>query len=123
MRPTASDGVVAFTGIIGTVCGDATDRLARRDLVEQIGRHRRITDVAPGDLDSANLKRLLIDPEVDLAPDAPFRASMLAGVPFALNFELDPGAVRCLTVHHEVMSLKGDEQVQRQSPHFNGVLR
>ena len=81
IRPAASDGVVAFAGIIGTVCGDATDRLVCRDLVEQIGQHRRITDVAPGDLDSANLQCFFVNPKVDLAPDAPFRATMLACVP------------------------------------------
>ena len=42
IRPTVSDGIVAFASIIGTVCGDAADRLVRRDLVQQIGRHWRI---------------------------------------------------------------------------------
>jgi hypothetical protein len=30
---------------------------------------------------------------VDLAPDAPFRAAVLAGVPLAFAFHLDPGAI------------------------------
>jgi hypothetical protein len=34
-------------------------------------------------MDSPDLQRFLVDPEVDLAPDAAFRATMLAGVPFA----------------------------------------
>ena len=55
--------------------------------------------MAPGDFDGPDLQRFLIDPKVDLAPDAPFGAAMLAGVPLAFTFDLDPGAV--------------DQQVQR----------
>lgn len=68
----AVDGVVALAGVIGTVCGDATDLLGRWDLVEQVGQDRRISDRAPGDLDGPNLQRFIVDPEMDLAPDAPF---------------------------------------------------
>ncbi|GGB31794.1 hypothetical protein GCM10011324_46330 [Allosediminivita pacifica] len=66
MGTAVSDDVVAFAGIIGTVCGDAADRLVRRDLVEQIGQHRRITNVAPGDLDGADLEGFLVNPKMDL---------------------------------------------------------
>ena len=55
--------------------------------------------MAPDDLDSPDLQRFLINPKVDLAPDSPFWTTMLACVPFAVTFDLDPGAV--------------DEQVQR----------
>lgn len=92
-RLMASDDVVAFAGIIGTVCGDATDRLVCPDLVEQIRQHRRVSDVAPGDLDSANLPCFLVNPEVELAPDAPFRPTMLTCVPLAFAFDLDASAI------------------------------
>ena len=47
--------------------------------------------MAPGDLNSAHFQRLLVDPEVDLAPDPSLGAAMLAGMP--LTFKLDPRAV------------------------------
>jgi hypothetical protein len=72
--------------------------LFRRDLAEQVGQHRRIADMAPGDLDGTNLQRLLVDPEMDLAPNAPFGAAMLARMPLAFALDLDPGAVRCPAV-------------------------
>jgi len=37
MRPTASDGVVAFTGIIGAISRGAADFLVLRDLVKKVG--------------------------------------------------------------------------------------
>ena len=61
-----------------------------RDLAEQIGQDRRIADVACGDLDGLNFQRLFVDPEVNLAPNPPFRAAMLAGVPLAFALHLDP---------------------------------
>ena len=67
--------------------------LVRRDLVEQIGQHRRITDVAPGDLDGADLEGFLVNPKMDLAPDPPLGPTMLARVPLAFTLDLDAGAV------------------------------
>lgn len=55
--------------------------------------------MAPGDLDVPDLQRFFVDPEMDLASDAPFWATVLAGVPFAFTLDLDPRAV--------------DQQVQR----------
>ncbi len=72
---------------------------SRRGLAEQVGQDGRITDVAPGDLDSSDLQCLLVDPERDLAPDTPLRATVLARMPFAFALDLDAGAV--------------DQQVQR----------
>ena len=109
MRAAVGNGVVAFAGIVGAVCGDNADLNLRRDLVWQVGQHRRISDVAPGDLDASDLQRFLVEPEVDLAQDAAFGATMLAGAPFAFALDLYPGAVRCPTGHHEVMSREGSE--------------
>src|SRR5690606_37550953 len=96
----------ALAGIIGSVSGDAADLLACRDLAEQVGQDRCITDMAPGDLDSADLQCLLVDSEVDLAPDAPLGAAVLARVPLAFALNLDAGAV--------------DQQVQRP---FGATIR
>ncbi len=49
--------------------------------------------MAPGYLHGADLQRFFVYAEVYLAPDAPFRTAMLAGMPFAFAFDLDPGAV------------------------------
>lgn len=81
MGATISDCIMAFSGATGPVGSDAADLLVRRDRVERIRQHRRIADVASGDLDSPNLKRFLIDSELDLAADPPLGTTMLAGVP------------------------------------------
>ena len=93
------DGVMALAGVVGAVSGDAADLLIGRDLVEQLGQHGRVAHVAGGELGRPDLQRLLVDPDVDLAPDAAFRAAVLAGVPLAFALDLDAGAV--------------DQQVQR----------
>jgi hypothetical protein len=82
---------VALAGVAGTVGGDACDLLI--DLAKKLGQHGRVTYVAACDLDRPDLQRLLVDPEVDLAPDPPFGAAMLARVPLALTLDLDPSAV------------------------------
>jgi hypothetical protein len=47
----------------------------------------RGADAAASDLDGADLQRFLINPNVDLAPQAAFWATMLTGIPFALSFD------------------------------------
>lgn len=49
--------------------------------------------MALGDLDRPDLQRFLVDPEVDLAPQASLWAAVFARVPFAFPFGFDPGAV------------------------------
>jgi hypothetical protein len=71
------NGIVASACVAGTVGGDAADLLVRRDLAEQVGSHRGITDVAPGDPDSADLQFFPTNPEIDLAPDPPFGTASL----------------------------------------------
>jgi hypothetical protein len=44
-------------------------------------------------MDGSDLQCFLINPEMDLAPDPPFGATVLAGVPFAFTLDLDPGAI------------------------------
>ena len=99
MGTAVGDRIMAFARVVGAVGRDAGDLLVRRDLVEQVGQDRGVTDVARGDLDGPDLQCFLVYPEVDLAPDASPGAAMLAGVPFAFALDLDPGAV--------------DQQVQR----------
>lgn len=51
--------------------------------------------MTPGDFDSPDDQRFLIDPYVNLAPDAAFRAAIFGGLPFtvALEFDLDASAI------------------------------
>ena len=46
--------------------------------------------VLPG---GADFQRFLVNPDVDLAPDAPFGTAMLAGMPLAFPLDLDAGAI------------------------------
>lgn len=55
--------------------------------------------MAPSNLDRPDFQRFFVDLEMDLAPDLPFVAAVIGGMPFTLALDLDPGAV--------------DEQVQR----------
>lgn len=93
MGAAVSDRVLALTGIIGAVSGDAADFLACRDQAEQVGQDRCITDMAPCDLDSADLQCFLVNPVVDLAPDTPFWATVFTSVPLAFALDLDPGTI------------------------------
>ena len=97
--PAVSNGIVAFARIASAVCGDAADRLVRRDPAGQDGQDGRITDVAPGDLDRSDLQCLPVGPGMDPAPDTPLRTTVPARMPFAFAPDLDAGAV--------------DQQVQR----------
>jgi len=96
---TIGDRVGALARVVGAICRHATNLLILRNLAEKVRQHRRVADMASGDLDGSDLQRLLVDPEVDLAPDPPFGAAMLAYVPLAFALDLDAGAV--------------DQQVQR----------
>ena len=50
--------------------------------------------MAPCDLDSADLQCFLVNPEVDLAPDTPFGATVFTSVPLAFALDLDPGTIK-----------------------------
>ena len=93
MGSAFGDRIMALASVVGAVGGHRTDLFAKRYLAEQIGQDRCVTDMAPGDLDSADLQRFLINPEMDLAPDPPLGTAMLAGVPLAFALNLDAGAV------------------------------
>ena len=99
MCTSVGDSVMALAGVVGTVRGDRADVHVSGDLAKKLGQHGRIANVATGDLYGSDLQRLFIHADVDLAPKAAFRATMLAGMPLPLALGLDAGAV--------------DQQVQR----------
>ncbi|SNS22773.1 Transposase DDE domain-containing protein [Antarctobacter heliothermus] len=68
MGAAVGDGVMALARIVGSVGGDRSYLDVGGDLVEQLGQHGRVPDVASGDLDGSDLQRLFVDADVDLAP-------------------------------------------------------
>lgn len=89
---------MAFAGVEGAISGDAGDLLIGWNLVEQFGQHRRVAHFAGCELGRPDFQRLLVNSNVDLAPDAAFGAAVLAGIPLPFAFDLDPRAVRCPAV-------------------------
>jgi hypothetical protein len=86
---TGGDGIVALAGIESSIRGDASDLVVRRDLVEKHGQHGRIAHIAGGELGRPDFQCLLVNSNVDLAPNTAFGAAMLTSVPFTLAFDLD----------------------------------
>lgn len=84
---------MALWGVKSTIGGDAGDLLIRRDLIEQLPQHRRVANVAGRDLSCPDFQCLRVNSDMNLAPDAALCATMLAGVPLAFAFNLDPCAV------------------------------
>jgi len=93
MCAAPGNSVMAFASVAGTVCGDAADLLILGNPVGQVGQNRSITDVASRDLDGVDLQCLFVDAEMYFAPDPPFGAAMLAGVPLTFTLDLAPCAV------------------------------
>ena len=84
---------MTLAGVKCAIGGDAADLLIGWDLVGQHGQHGRIADVAAGELRRADFQCFLINSDVDLAPDAALRATMLARIPLSFALDLDACAV------------------------------
>ena len=65
MGTAFGDSVMAFSGVVGAIGGDAGDLLIGRDLVEQFGQHRRVAHVAGRELDGPDFQCLFINSDVD----------------------------------------------------------
>jgi hypothetical protein len=72
---------VALLRVTSTVARDAATLLVLRDLAEKVRRDRRISDMAPGDLDVLKLQCCLINPGMDLVPAPPLGAAVIGGMP------------------------------------------
>ena len=90
---------MALAGIERAVGSDAADLLIWRDLIQKLGQHGRVINIAGGELGDPDFQCLLVNSDVDLAPDTSLRATMLAGIPLAFALDRDACAV--------------DQQVQR----------
>ena len=73
-------------------------------------------------MDGSDLQRLLVDPEVDLAPDALFGAAMLARIPLTFALNLDAGAVHCPAVA-ACSNERGSAGAAGHSSHDRGCSR
>lgn len=102
---------MVLAGVESAVGCDGCDLLIGRDLVQQLGQHRCTAHVAGGELSRPDFQGFLVDPDVDLAPDAPLGTAMLAGVPLAFALDLDPGAVD-QQVQRAVRTAVGDVDLQ-----------
>lgn len=87
------DSGVASAGVVGPVRRNGADLLALRDLVEQGRQGGAVTLPARGELDGPDVGCGCIHGQMNLAPLAPARGAVLAGLPFAIAKELDAGAV------------------------------
>ena len=101
---------MAFARVVRTIRSHTANLLIARDLVEQMRQHRCVAGVAARDLDCPDFQRLFINADVDLAPDAPFGAAVLARVLFALTLDLDAGAVHCPAVVC-FQTMRGDQKM------------
>ena len=88
-----SDSITASTRVVCPICVLVANLKIAQELVEKLRSHRSIPGIASGDLDHSDFQRMFVDTNVDLAPDASFRAAMLASIPFAFPFYLDAGAI------------------------------
>ena len=109
---TAGDnGVMALAGVESAVGSDAADLLVGGDMGKQCGPHGRIADITGGELRGPDFRCLLVNSNMDLAPDTTSRATMLACIPFTFPLDLDPGAVD-QEMHWPVLSSIGYVDLQ-----------
>lgn len=84
---------ICLPGVVSTIPCNASDLLTRRDLIEKVWQHRRISDAAARDLNRPYFQCLLIDPNVYFTPETALGAAMLARVPLTFTLGFDPGTV------------------------------
>ena len=80
-----SNRIVTFACVVCPVCYDAAELLVWWNLIEQIWQNGCILDAITRDLGGTDLQRLLVYPNMYLAPQAAFGTAVLAGVPLALG--------------------------------------
>ena len=68
MGPARSYRGMALSGVVCAVATDMADLLILRDLRQQIGEHRGITNCVGCDFDCSNVERSRVNPDMHLAP-------------------------------------------------------
>ena len=82
--------VMAFVHVTGPSDGDGGDVLIRWDLLQQVGQHWSIADIAGGYADRADLRRFLVHAETGPTPKAFPWPAMFARILRASTLGLDP---------------------------------
>ena len=93
MDATLGNGAVALARAVCATGGDAGNFLIGEGLVKQYRQHRRMSDVASGDLNDSDLECVLIDPKVDLALYAALGPAILTCIPHSFAFDVEARAV------------------------------
>ena len=88
MSAAIGDGIMAFAGVVGSICGHKTNLLVGRDLVQKIRQYGGVPDMATCDLplgrllrnrlsamNGSYLQRFLINTNMYLAPQTAFGAT------------------------------------------------
>ena len=81
MSAPIGDCIMAFAGVVGSICGHKTNLLVGWNLVQKVRQYGGVPDMATCDLDGPNLQRFLINADMYLAPQTAFGATMLARMP------------------------------------------
>ena len=87
------NGLMAALRIVSAITADAGKLLFQRNLTEQVGQHRSITDAVVGHFHGPDFSRGSINTEMDFAPLAAVVSAVLFGLPFTVAQHLDAGAV------------------------------
>src|SRR5690606_5147233 len=87
------DRGVASPCVKGTVSGYGAYLLIGRDLLQQVGQNRAVALVTRGEFHGTDVAGGRIHRQMDLAILAAALCAMLAGKPFPIAEEFDPGAV------------------------------
>jgi hypothetical protein len=85
--------IVASACIVCAVRRNTPDLFVWWNLVEQVREHRRISNAAARGLNCTYFQCSLIDPNVDFAPKAAFRAVMLTRVSLSYALNFNAGAI------------------------------
>ena len=88
--PPSGNHIVASARVIRPISDDRGNFLIGRDLFQQVGQHRCVTDIACRDANRTDLQCFFIYTEMQLAPKALLWPAMLAGVPLSVTFRFDP---------------------------------
>lgn len=79
--------------VLGSVRRDADDFLVEGDLPEYVGQYWGVVHFISGDCKSSSPQRLLVDPDMDHAPNTVFLTAGFTRVQLAVALNFDPCVV------------------------------
>jgi hypothetical protein len=90
-RPALANGFIAGLGVLAPIAGNLTD--VSGNLRQQPRKDLAIVNLARSKLNRHNLFRLLIDSQMEFAPDSPPASSMLLAVPLTCSINPKTGGI------------------------------